>query len=157
MDLDRYAVSEKTARAALKRDRATLEDYYPTIFGLVFDGEFWEVVEDSLTPEDAEAFISRLRKYGETFGVFVWQGDAAAAAASTPVVREYLISLPVLVTVREGAEGVETEVDVDVDTAEVGVAILEDEANFNHYPLSRVEADSDLVDDWHVTKGGLQG
>lgn len=154
MDLDRYAVSEKTARAALKRDRATLEDYDPTIFGLVFDGEFWEVVEDSLTPEDAEAFISRLKKYDETFGIFVWQGGDAASA-STPVVREYLIGLPVLVTVREGTEGVEIE--VDVDTAEAGVAILEDEANFNHYPLSRVEADSDLVDDWHVTKGGLQG
>jgi hypothetical protein len=73
--MDSYSIMEAEARAGLARERATLEDYDPTIMGFVFDGVEWELIEDSL-PDEAAAleWARRAAGYGEHVGLYVWSG-----------------------------------------------------------------------------------
>lgn len=69
-----YAVSRKTAEEALAKDHMTLDDYAPTILGIISDGVEWTVYEDSLGEADALEWADRCYGYGEIVGLFVWDG-----------------------------------------------------------------------------------
>ena len=72
MTIDSYAITRREVEAALARDNDTLDDYDPTIFGLVWDGVEWQVLEDSLDEEEALAWAGRCAGYGEHVGLFRW-------------------------------------------------------------------------------------
>lgn len=58
--------------------------------------------------------------------------------------RTYVIGLPVVIVVHQDGR-----VEMQVDTSEVGSAILEEDANYNEYDEDQVDADSALVEQWH--------
>lgn len=73
--LDTYAVSRRTVEAALALEGDTLDDYDPTIFGLINDGVEWQVFEDSLDEKVALEWADRGASYGEIIGLYVWSGS----------------------------------------------------------------------------------
>lgn len=69
-----YLVSDANIAQALENDGMTVEDYEPTIFGLVWDGVEWTCLEDSLDEELALEWARRAAGYGEHVGLYVWSG-----------------------------------------------------------------------------------
>ena len=69
-----YLVTRAEAESALAADGMTLEDYDPTILGLVWDGVEWQCLEDSLDEGEAKAWARRAASYGEHVGLYVWEG-----------------------------------------------------------------------------------
>jgi hypothetical protein len=71
----KYEVSKAVAESALAQDHMTLEDYDPTILGMISDGVEWQVLEDSLLDEDeALEWADRAASYGEIVGLYRWEG-----------------------------------------------------------------------------------
>lgn len=76
--MDDFLITEAEATAGLAREGMTLNDFDPTILGLVHDGAGWEVLEDSLPGEDdALEWARRAAGFGEHVGLFVWAGANA--------------------------------------------------------------------------------
>jgi hypothetical protein len=75
-NLNSFLVTRATAESALAEDGMTLDDYEPTILGLVSDGETWQVLEDSLEEAEALEWAQRAAGYGEIVGLFVWAGQS---------------------------------------------------------------------------------
>ena len=73
-----YLLPKRDVVRALAADRMTLEDYDPTIFGLVWDGADWTIQEDSLTEGEALYWADQVASYGERVGLFRWEGVQVA-------------------------------------------------------------------------------
>jgi hypothetical protein len=71
--IGKFAISKEKAQKALAQDGMELDDYSSTIFGLIWDGFKWEVLEDSLSEEEALAWASKAAGYGEVVGLFKWE------------------------------------------------------------------------------------
>lgn len=72
--MNKYLVSKKVAESALALDGMTLEDYDPTILGLISDGVEWQCLEDSLDEAEALEWANRAAGYGEIVGLYKWEG-----------------------------------------------------------------------------------
>jgi hypothetical protein len=70
----KYQVSKTVAESALANDRMTLEDYDPTILGLISNRVEWQVLEDSLDEDEALEWANRAASYGEIVGLYKWEG-----------------------------------------------------------------------------------
>jgi hypothetical protein len=73
--MNSFLITEAEADAALASEHMTLEDYDPTILGMIWDGVAWSVYEDSLEDEEAALeWANRAAGYGEHVGLYVWSG-----------------------------------------------------------------------------------
>lgn len=73
--MDKYLVTQTEVESALALDFMTLEDYDPTIFGLVWDGVNWNCLEDSMDEKEALEWADRAAGYGEHVGLYKWEGE----------------------------------------------------------------------------------
>lgn len=71
-----YLASRKGVEQALADDGMTLDDFDATVFGMVHDGECWQLLEDSLEPAEALEWAKRAEGYGEVVGLFQWDPRA---------------------------------------------------------------------------------
>lgn len=74
--MDKYLITRKEIVKTLARDDDELEGYDATIFGLIWDGEQWEIYEDSLEEDEALEWAARAAGYGEHVGLYKWEGAA---------------------------------------------------------------------------------
>lgn len=79
--LEKWLVERRTIEDALALDGVSgvddgLDGYNATIFGLVFDGEVWQVYEDSLDEDEAYEWAAKATGYGEHVGLFIWDGGS---------------------------------------------------------------------------------